>query len=257
MHTEAPPLRLPADLSQTIFSSYTSGMSGDTPYYEFKVRDDVKFEGQFVEHGDGEFRLILKKRKTLARGDFPLVGITILIDPGHGGESSGALGPLGYDLAEKDLTLINAHKLAERLEALGATVHLTRETDADISLEERVKISQQIKPDLFLSLHINSVAETTDVTGIRGFSVYYRNPGSIDLAQTVLDVMYNIIPETNRHKNINQENFYVCRPSWAPSVLLEAGFIVNIEDFVYLIDPVQQDKMAAVTTYAILEYFSG
>jgi len=257
MHTEVPPLSLPEDLSQTIISGYSSGISDGIPYYEFTIRSNVNFEGQFVEHEDDEFRLYLKKRKILASGESPLTGIVIVLDPGHGGEYSGALGPLGYDMAEKDINLINSHKLAERLRNLGATVHMTREADTDISLQGRVNFSWQHKPDLFISLHVNSVAETTNATNVRGFTVYYRNPNTISISQTVMDVLYDINPDTNRYKQINQANFFVCRPAWAPSVLFEASFIINIDDFVWLIDPEQQDRMADASVNAILEYFSG
>jgi len=163
---------------------------------------------------------------------------------------------MGSEFAEKHLTLINAQKLAERLQELGATVHLTRDDDSTLSLQERVNISYKHKPDLFVSLHINSVAETTNATNVRGFTVWYRNPNTIDISQTMLDVMHMINPATNRHKSINQSNFFVCRPAWTPSVLLEAGFIINIDDFAWLIDPKQQDRMADATATAILEYFS-
>jgi len=257
MQTEVPPLRLSGDLSRTMFSSHSSGVEDGVPYYEFTIRDDVNFEGHYVEHEDGEFRLILKKRKSLSQGDHPLSGITIMLDPGHGGEHYGALGPLGRDLAEKHLNLINTLKLAERLESLGAKVILTRDTDVDISLQGRVNLSREHRPDLFVSLHINSVAETTNATNVQGFTVWHRNPNAVNISQTVLDVMFDIIPETNRTRSINQSNFFVCRPAWTPSVLLEAGFIVNINDFVYLIDPKQQDIMADATVEAILEYFAG
>jgi len=197
----------------------------------------------------------MKKRKTLTEGARPLSGITIVLDPGHGGEATGAIGPMGLDLPEKDIALIHSRKLAERLTALGASVHMTRDADADVSLQERVDLSRQIKPDLFISLHVNSVDETTNSTNVRGLSVWYRNPGSAGFAQTVLDVMYYINPGTNRYRNINQANFFVCRPQWAPAIILEASFIININDFVWLIDPVQQDRMADAAVDAILEYF--
>ena len=73
----------------------------------------------------------------------------------------------------------------------------------------------------------------------------------------MLDVLHYINPATNRHKGLVQSNLFVCRPSWTPSVLLEAGFIINIDDFVWMIDPVNQDKMADATVQAILEYFAG
>jgi N-acetylmuramoyl-L-alanine amidase len=119
MHTEAPPLTLPGDLSGTIFSGFSSGLRDGTPYYAFTIRDGVRFEGHYIDHEDGELRLHLKKRKTLAAGSMPLTGITVVLDPGHGGDEYGAVGPLGRDLAEKELNLINSRKLAERLRALG------------------------------------------------------------------------------------------------------------------------------------------
>jgi len=257
MHTEVPSLRLPPDLSQTIFSNYSSGVNDGIPYYRFTIRNDVNFEGYFIEYINGEVIFSLKKRKTLIRGEMPLAGITIVLDPGHGGEHYGAVGPLGVALPEKELNLINSIKLADRLRELGATVYLTRETDITLSLQERADFSKFHRPDLFLSLHINSVDETTNVENIRGFTVWYRNHGSISMAQTVLDVMHDIIPHTNRHKSLNHANFFVCRPAWAPSVLLEAGFIINIDDFVWLIDPANQDRMADATVQAIIEYFAG
>jgi len=257
MHTEVPALNLPSDLSQTFFSSYSSGINDGVPYYEFTIKNNANLEGYFVEHEDGEFRFYLKKRKSLVQGDKPLTGISIVLDAGHGGEHNGAIGPLGSEFAEKHLTLINTLKLSERLKALGAIVHLTRDDDSTVSLQERVNLSYQHKPDLFISLHINSVAETTNATNVRGFTVWHRNPNTVDISQTILDVMHMVNPGTNRHKSINQANFFVCRPAWTPSVLLEAGFIINIDDFVWLIDPLSQDKMADATVTAILEYFSN
>jgi len=257
MHTEAPPLTMPGNLSETMFSSVRRGMRGDTPYHAFTIREDVRFEGHFIDFEDGEFRLHLRRRRTLAQGYMPLAGITIVLDPGHGGTEYGAIGPLGGALPEKDLALINSLNLAEPLTALGADVHLTRSEDITMALQQRVDLSWRLMPDLFISLHINSVAETTDAANIRGFTVWYRNAGSANIARAFLDFMHDINPQTTRHRNINQANFFVCRPQWAPSVLLEAGFIVNIDDFVWLIDPVMQDKMADATVEAILYYFAA
>jgi len=255
MQGQAPEIDMPEDLSGTMFESYRSGKNGDTSFYAFTVSQETKFEGCYTEYENGEFRLILKKRASLAEGDKPLTGITIVLDPGHGGDENGAIGPMGYALPEKELNLTNALKLAERLTALGADVHVTRKEDRDVTLQERVDFNLQIKPDLFISLHVNSIAETSNATDVRGFTVWYQNPGSISFAQTVLDNMYNINLATNRLRKVNQASLFVCRPQWAPAVLLEASFIVNIDDFVWLIDPVKQDGMADAAVDAILEYF--
>ena len=256
MHTQKPELSLPEDLSETIFESVRSGRNGDVLFYAFTISDDAKFEGCHTDYENGEFRLHLKKRPALAEGDKPLSGITIALDPGHGGDESGALGPMGYAMPEKDINLTNSLKLAERLTALGADVYLSRDADEDVSLKERVDFNLQIMPDLFISLHVNSIAETSDATDVRGFTVWYRNPGSAGFAQIVLDNMYNINLATNRLHKINQANLFVCRPQWAPAILLEAGFIVNLDDFVWLIDPVKQNLMADAAVEAILEYFT-
>jgi len=258
MHTEAPPLTLPSNLARTLIYEHSSGVRNDIPYIEFTIREDANLEGFFavLDEEEEEFRFYLRRRKSLADGDYPLTGITILLDPGHGGSYYGALGPFGTAIAEKHIVLINSEKLAERLEDLGATVYLTRETDVDVSLQARVNMSRRIKPDLFISLHVNSVVESTNAYEISGFTVWYRNPNSSDLAQVMLDVMYDINPDTNRNRNINQANFFVCRPTWTPSILLESSFIKNIEDFVWLLDPEQQNRMADATVEAILEYFS-
>ena len=255
IHTEAPPINLPDDLSETIFAEVTSGINDGTPYHAFTIRDDVRFEGQYVTYEDGEFRLHLRKRRTLVEGEYPLRGFTFILDAGHGGDEYGAIGPLGAALPEKEIALINSQKLYERLIALGASVYMTRTRDVSVSVQQRVNLSRSVKPDLFISLHVNSVAETTNAANIRGFTVWYRNPGSVEFANAVLEHMHDVNPRTTRYRSVNQANFYVCRPQWAPHVLLESGFIVNIDDFAWLIDPVEQNRMADATVETILAYF--
>lgn len=257
MHSTAPELTLPDDLSETIFESARHGVSSNVPYWEFAIRDDAKFEGYYIDYENGEFRLLLKKRKSLAEGDLPLANITILLDAGHGGDAYGTTaGPLGNTLTEKALTLTNTLKLAERLETLGANVELTRDTDLDISLQERVNISRAVMPDIFISLHVNSNAEITNWINIRGFTVWHQNAVALPLTDTVQDVMQFINPGTNRAKVVNQSNFFVCRPWWSPHILFESSFISSIDDYVWLIDEKQQDRYADATVDMILEYFA-
>jgi N-acetylmuramoyl-L-alanine amidase len=79
----------------------------------------------------------------------------IVLDPGHGGKDTGAIGPGG--VMEKDIVLALAKKLAKRLrERLGIEVVLTREEDVFIPLEERTAIANAHGADLFVSLHVNA-----------------------------------------------------------------------------------------------------
>jgi N-acetylmuramoyl-L-alanine amidase len=80
---------------------------------------------------------------------------TVVIDPGHGGKETGAIGVAGS--AEKELTLLISKSLAARLEqSLGVRTVLTRTDDADLGLDERSALANQNKADLFLSIHLNS-----------------------------------------------------------------------------------------------------
>lgn len=96
--------------------------------------------------------------QTSLRPPQPRSGLhTIVLDPGHGGQESGAVGPSG--VAEKDLTLLLARALRQRLQSrLPVRVVLTRNNDVDLPLEARTAIANQNKADLFLSIHLNSAA---------------------------------------------------------------------------------------------------
>ena len=94
----------------------------------------------------------------------------IVLDPGHGGKDTGAIGPSG--LMEKDVVLAIAKKLAARLRAeMGIEVVLTRDTDIFIPLEERTAIANREGAALFVSLHTNASPNSQ----ARGIETYYLN----------------------------------------------------------------------------------
>jgi N-acetylmuramoyl-L-alanine amidase len=80
--------------------------------------------------------------------------VRVVIDPGHGGRDSGAVGPSG--VREKDVTLDVAHRVAPVLAAQGLQVVLTRDDDRFVSLEERTARANAFGADLFLSIHCNA-----------------------------------------------------------------------------------------------------
>ena len=101
--------------------------------------------------------------------------LTILIDPGHGGEDDGAKVMSvknGHDdelIKEKDISLSIAQKIYEKLSAKNYTVFLTRSIDRTVTLPERAAIAEKTKADLFISVHINSSPDSRAV----GFETYY------------------------------------------------------------------------------------
>jgi N-acetylmuramoyl-L-alanine amidase len=95
----------------------------------------------------------------------------IVIDPGHGGPDPGAVA--GPDLVEKNVVLAVARQLKTIL-ATGRRydVHLTRSEDIFISLDERLRLSRQHGADLFISLHVDALAEAETARNVRGATIY-------------------------------------------------------------------------------------
>ena len=94
---------------------------------------------------------------------------TVVIDAGHGGEDEGAHGVSG--LLEKDLVLDVARGLAARLRRAGLRVVMTRERDVFVPLEERTRIANDARADLFLSIHANAAHDG----GARGSETYFMS----------------------------------------------------------------------------------
>jgi N-acetylmuramoyl-L-alanine amidase len=99
-------------------------------------------------------------------------GPRIVIDPGHGGSQEGAKG--SGSLQEKEVVLQLAKRLRERLEKeVGAQVFLTREKDGTLPLPERVQFANGKRPDVFLSLHANSMPTKKLRERIEGIETYF------------------------------------------------------------------------------------
>ncbi|MBW1815671.1 MAG: N-acetylmuramoyl-L-alanine amidase [Deltaproteobacteria bacterium] len=190
---------------------------------------------------------------------------TIVIDPGHGGKDPGCL--VG-SVREKDIVLDLAKILAVKIrKQIGCKVHLTRNTDKFLTLEQRTAIANMKKADLFVSLHINAHRDKR----IWGLETYFLNMAtderavmvaarenatsqkSISDLQTILnDLMLNtklhessrlahqvqrgmVVQVKKRYKTsrslgVKQAPFYVLIGANMPSILIETGFITNAKD---------------------------
>jgi N-acetylmuramoyl-L-alanine amidase len=116
-----------------------------------------------------------------AAGPGATPAFTIVVDPGHGGSETGAIGPGG--LQEKDATLEIAKRIAAALpKALSCRIVLTRDSDVLIPLEDRASIANHEKADLFLAIHANS----SRAPSARGSETYYLSLEASDrIAQEV------------------------------------------------------------------------
>ncbi len=151
----------------------------------------------------------------------PTIGKKIVIDAGHGGKDCGAL---SGELLEKDITLEVAKQVTDILVKEGHEVLMTRSDDTYVSLQDRVEISENFAPDLFVSIHVNSSVKPQ----ISGVETHYYHQQSVALAQTVHTELASEVDSPNR--GLFKSKFYVINHTTAPAILVEIGFISNAKE---------------------------
>lgn len=209
-----------------LFSSITKTEKDGAVTYTFRLKKGKSIWGYNVEKTAEGTRLYFHYTPEKGTDSKPLANVTVVVDPGHGGKDPGAIGAAGsYGPDEADLNLALAKSVKEELEALGATVYLTRSGDIDFLLTERRAFTAQYRPDFFLSVHHNSIGYSVDTTKVSGTEAYYYTTQSRDYAANVLEGMTSAIDRASR--GVKWNGFYVNRMTFMPAILLESGFITN------------------------------
>ncbi|HEY9727316.1 MAG TPA: N-acetylmuramoyl-L-alanine amidase [Chroococcales cyanobacterium] len=181
-----------------------------------------------------------------------LTGIKILLDPGHGGAESGAVGPTGY--AEKAVNLVMSKLLRDQLVARGATVYMTREEDKDVSLQDRVAMIDKLKPAIAISIHHNSLPDDGDAMNTKGFAAFWYNAQAHSLAVFLHNYVVSKLGRPSY--GVYWDNLALTRPASTPSVLLELGFMSNPVEFETVVNPQAQQKMVEAIADGISQWFS-
>jgi N-acetylmuramoyl-L-alanine amidase len=229
------------------------------------------------------FVLRLAKAEPAAPLVTPKSGPLVVLDPGHGGEDLGAKGPAGE--SEKTVTLAVAQATAERLQAAGVTVRLTREGDETVSLTDRTALANRLQAAVFLSIHVNA----SPARGAHGAETYYLSVDASDpqAAQaaarenasappdTVQLILWDLAHVANlnssarlaravqerlnalqgiRDRGIRQAPFVVLTGATMPSALVEVGFLSNAQEASRLLARDTQEEVAGAMAEAILEF---
>lgn len=222
--------------------------------------------------------------------------LVVAIDPGHGGQDPGAIGPTGK--REKDVTLAVARELARQVNATpGLKAYLTRDSDVFIPLPMRAQKARANKADIFISIHADA-AENRSATGSSVYVLSTKGASSqrarwladkenaadlvggvrlqqtegtlanvlLDLAQSGYmkasedaagHVLGGLKRIGNNHKpNIERANFAVLRTSDMPAMLVETAFISNPDEERRLTDPAYQRKIAGAVLDGVHTFFS-
>ena len=169
----------------------------------------------------------------------------IVIDPGHGGSDCGAI---RNKINEKDITLEISKSVVNILEKKGYNVYVTRYGDETVSLQERVEISENIMPDVFVSIHVNS----SNSSSPNGIETHYYKDNSLMLAKTVHASMLNHIKANDR--GLFKSKFYVINHTTSPAILVEIGFLSNEAERAQIVTHSRKQSTAKAIAEGIDEF---
>lgn len=186
--------------------------------------------GYDIKYDQGVTTIYAKYAPSLSSGSQPLSGITVALDAGHGGSDPGAIGIPGTDgPMEKDINLDTAIAVQKRLESLGATVVQLRSDDSDLSMNDRMTMTQDVYADFFISLHCNSIGYQKNSNTAVGSEVFYFE----NIAKNFASVLSSNVASYTGRKNRGAllSNYRVTLNSFAPSVLVELGFMTCASEY--------------------------
>ena len=175
----------------------------------------------------------------------------IVIDAGHGGKDPGAISKIN-GLKEKDVVLLIALKIKQRLESNGFRVYLTRDYDTYVDLYNRAQIANDLKADVFLSIHANSAVSTAN-----GVEMLYAKDAreSIVFARSLQKALVDATGARDRGV-VERANLVVLRETTMPAVLAEVGFLSNPKESELLMNSDYIQQIVGGLTQGILNYFN-
>ena len=221
----------------------------------------------------------------------------VVLDPGHGGEKEGAIGPRG--VREKDLTLAIARRTAAWLRREGARVVLTRTRDVGVALAQRAALANAAHADLFVSIHLNAMPGPSGAV-TRGVETYFLSADASDASASAVAARENAdrlagepdvdtgdpvagilrdladtdaLAESSRlayavqeqlvsalgaaDRGVKQAPFYVLAGARMPAVLIEVGFLSNGAETRKLLAPEYQQQVARAIADGVLAWRAG
>lgn len=203
-----------------------------------------------VTENNGQNSAQQDKANTLAeRKKGTLKGVTIVLDAGHGGNDRGTTGARGTD--EKDINILTAELLKSKLQAAGAKVEMTRESDVFVDLRKRVAISHQNSADAFISIHYDAIEDSS----VNGFTTYYTNSYQQQLAEAV---HAGIATKVNlKDRGARFGDYLVLRENRQNAILLELGYLSNPSEERAITSDYYREQATLGIYQGLLDYFDA
>lgn len=227
------------------YSPYTF----DFPYSETSGSKTLYgYSGEFIGN---DFIWKIRKPPVIDK-KYPLKGIKIAVDAGHGGYECGAVSCFGEK--EKDINLLIAKDLHNELKKRGADVYMTRTHDTYHGLKERVDKANEQDAVILISIHGNALPDNLDPNKNRGTSVFYYYNMAKPLANAILNKMTSQLGMNN--DKVRQASLALVRNTNALSVLIEVGYLINPDDSVLLRESEFQKAAAKAIADGIESFFT-
>lgn len=212
-----------------------------------------------------------KQLERLIISRLPAEQDTIILDPGHGGVDGGAEGSLGT--CEKHINLAITFHIKKLAEADGFDVVMTRDEDEGLymkgrqsirslkteDLKARRKMVEDIRPLLFVSIHLNNFKQDRSVRGAQTF--YPTGNGEQDvlyeskrLALAIQASLVEGLADGTERVALGKNDAYILKNPVVPMVIVECGFLSNREEEALLCEEDYQKKLAFFIYKGILEY---
>ncbi len=181
----------------------------------------------------------------------------VVIDPGHGGSDPGAIST-NMKMKEKDINLEVAQEAKRLLESAGFRVYMTRTDDTYISIQDRAAIANQLRADLFISIHSNA-APRADLKGVE--TLYYpseKEPMDFRNNRFLAEIFHDEMVKTlgaESHRINAREKLVVLRETRMPAIITEIGFMSNSEEERLLATSEYRQRAAAGVLRSVIRYF--
>ena len=190
----------------------------------------------------------VREREALRRFGPGIAGLHVVLDPGHGGDDPGFVGPGGT--READVATAVARRLAAALSAAGVIVYPTREPDAAPTDSQRAALANALGADLYVSIHTAGASDAS----ARGAAAYFfgherfRSEAGARLAECIQEAVVGLgVPDAGVHA----KQYAILRETRMPAVQIEPGHLTNHDDEAFLADPATQRRVAESITIGL------
>lgn len=215
----------------------------------FKIKLNQRLMGYDLKYRGNTLVLSIRKEPNLSKKK-PLKNVKIVVDAGHGGKELGAVGCCrNY---EKDFNLSISKYLEQDLHKMGANVYMTRNNDKYVSLNDRVKYTNEKDAQIFVSVHANSLPDAINPQTRRGSSVFYYYDEAKPLSDAIMKSVAKNMDINN--EGVKQASFAVVRNTSAVSVLVETAYVINPEDNELLMNDNFRQMYAKAIAEGIKDY---